>query len=216
MRFFSLVALMVILAGPAEAATPGRLEFELLRNDRPEGRHVVTVTQTSDGLDVRSQIDIRVRVGPVTAFRYEQTCREGWSDGALHSLNCTTVKGGRRTVVTARRQAGDLVVVGAGGDATFPLNALPTSWWVKPPLSGALIDTQTGQPLRARVERVGRETLQIGGAPVVTEHIRVVGTISADLWYDLQGRWVGCAFTASGQRFVYRLVSPVASAPSGV
>lgn len=217
MRSMALVAALALLcvSGTSSAAAPGRLEFELLRNGHPDGRHVITVASAAGGVSVRSQIDIAVRIGPITAYSFQQRCNESWSANALSALTCTTDKNGRRTNVSARRAGAALEVTGASGANAFPLTALPTSWWVRPPTNTrAMIDTQTGRPINVRVEHVGRETVQIAGRSVQADHIRVIGTLTADLWYDAQGRWIGCAFTMRGQRIQYRLVSPIDAAPA--
>ncbi|MEJ0061059.1 MAG: DUF6134 family protein [Terricaulis sp.] len=211
------LALAAISAPAAHAAAPGRLEFELLRNGHPDGRHIVEVTQTPAGFNVSTAVTIRVRVGPLTVFQYEQRCRETWAQDALASLACATTKQGRRSEVAARLADGRMLVTGASGETRFPLAALPTSWWTKPPVfNGAMIDTETGRAMNVRVTHVGRETLTIGGERVAADHVRVQGTLTADLWYDTEGRWIGCTFTAQGQRFEYRLVSPRGDGPRGL
>ncbi len=210
----------ILILAPADAAavasaSPGRLEFEILRNGEPAGRHVVEVSGSGEAFRAASQVDIRIDVGPVTVFRYAQTCRESWTAGALATLDCSTLKGGRRTAVSARREGAGLVVTGAGGDARFAASAIPANWWLRPPASNdTMIDTETGRATPIRVTRMGRENFTLGGRTIQADRIRVQGTLTADLWYDTEGRWVGCAFTARGQRIEYRLVSPLSAAPA--
>jgi hypothetical protein len=94
------------------------------------------------------------------------------------------------------------------GTNSFPLNALPTSWWTRPRTgSMTMIDTQTGEPMRVRVANMGSEILRMGGRSVSAERVRVQGTLTVDLWYDADGRWIGCNFTARGQDIAYQLNS---------
>lgn len=204
-------------AADAAAASPGRLEFEILRNGEPTGRHVVQVSGSGDAFSASSQVSVRVALGPVTVFRYEQTCRETWAGGALSALTCNTLKAGRRTNVVARRDGEALLVSGSAGDARFASTAIPANWWLRPPVSNdTMIDTETGRATPIRVTRMGRENFTLDGRTIQADRVRVQGTLTADLWYDAEGRWVGCAFTARGQRITYRLVSPLSSAPSRV
>ena len=107
-----------------------------------------------------------------------------------------------------------LQVTGVDGARSFPLGTLPATWWQRPRASGSMIDTQNGRPIRVTVEHLGRETITVAGRQVQAEHVRVMGTVTADLWYDTQGRWVGCTFNYRGQRVQYRLVSPIEAAPA--
>jgi hypothetical protein len=218
MRSLALAALAAFCISSAATATPsdaGRTVFDVTRNGQPFGRHTIAVTGSGDQLRAQSDVAFRVDVGPMTMFRLEQSCTEIWSSGELSGLNCSTLKDGRRTRVRGEVRDGRLFVTGADGEHWFPLGAFPTTWWTQPPTSAsALIDTQTGAPMRVRVTRMGRETIDAGGQRIQAERIRVQGALTADLWYDDQGRWVGCAFTVRGQHIQYRLASPLSGLPA--
>ena len=218
MRSLALAALAAFCLTGAAAATPsdaGRTVFDVTRNGQPLGRHTIAVTGTEENLRARTEVAFRVDVGPLTMYRLEQTCTEVWEGGALSGLSCTTLKDGRRTRVRAEQRDGRLRVTGAGGEHWFPLSAMPASWWTRPPGEAAtMIDTQTGAPMRVRVTRVGRETIEAGGQHIQADRFRVQGTLTVDLWYDTEGRWVGCAFTTRGQEIRYRLASPLSAAPA--
>lgn len=218
MRSWSLAALTALFLSSAASAAPsdaGRLVFEVTRNGHPFGQHVVTVSDAGDALRAQSHVSLRANAGPITVFRLEQTCSETWSRGVLQGLTCSTLKDGRRTQVRAELQNGRLRVTGAEGENWFPLGAFPTSWWTRPPVgTTTLLDTQTGEPMRVTVRDMGRDTIEVGGRQIAAQRIRVQGTLTADLWYDAQGRWVGCAFNARGQRVEYRLATPLDSAPA--
>lgn len=219
MRSLALAATFAVcLSGAGAAAVPsdaGRIEFEVLRNGQPFGRHAISVTGAGDNLRAQTEVAMRAGVGPLTVFRLEQRCSETWSGGVLSSLSCSTLKDGRRTQVRAQMRDGRLHVTGAEGEHWFPLGVFPTTWWTKPPASAStLIDTETGAPMPVRVTRMGRETIDVGGQRIEAERIRVQGTLAVDLWYDAEGRWVGCAFTARGHNIEYRLASPLNAAPA--
>jgi hypothetical protein len=217
MRFVACVAMVAACLTGAAVAIPsetGRTEFEVLRNGQPFGRHTIVVSGTEGSLRAQSRVALRAAAGPITVFRLEQTCTETWTQGVLTGLSCTTLKDGRRTQVRAERRNNRIVVRGADGERVMPLNAFPASWWTKPPEGAMLINTETGEPMRVRVTHMGREAFELGGRRIQADRVRVHGTLTGDLWYDAEGRWVGCAFTARGQRIVYRLATPLANAPA--
>ncbi|MGE0595524.1 MAG: DUF6134 family protein [Hyphomonadaceae bacterium] len=218
MRIAAFAALAAFgLASTASAApsTAGRTEFEVLRNGQPFGRHVVQVSGSGGAFSVRSEVNLRVGAGPVTLYRYEQACRETWRDGALSSLECSTLKDGRRTQVSAQIEGAALNVSGADGARDFPPEAWPTTWWTRPPTDvDFMLNTETGTRMPVQVTRIGRETIEVGGAQIEADRYRVRGTLTVDLWYDSAGRWVGCTFTARGQRISYRLASARTAAPA--
>ena len=63
------------------------------------------MTQNGQGVSVRSELNVAVRIGPITAYSLRQTCREDWNAraSALNALTCNTLKNGRRMNVAVRR-----------------------------------------------------------------------------------------------------------------
>jgi hypothetical protein len=213
----TLATVFCVSSAPASAGTtPGRIEFQVMREGHPFGRQNVTVFQTAGGLVAETSADLRAALGPLTLFSYTQRCRELWRDGSMSDLRCLTVQNGRRKTVSSETRANALRVTGASGGITdFSAGTLPTSWWTRPPLNvHEMINTETGERLPVRVTRVGRETVETSSGRISADHIRVQGTLTVDLWYDDAGHWVGCAFTASGQHMTYRLLTPPSGAPS--
>jgi hypothetical protein len=49
------------------------------------------------------------------------------------------------------------------------------------------------------------ETIETASGTVDARRIRMSGTLTVDLWYDADGRWVGCEFEARGQSIRYVL-----------
>jgi len=217
MRSLIFAASLALIAPGASAAPSdaGRLEFDVTRNGQPFGRHTVTVSADNGDLRAHTSVMLRANVGPLTVYRMEQTCTETWRDGALAALDCATLKDGRRTRINARIESDRLRVSGAGGEHWFSRSAFPTSWWTRPPPQATtLIDTETGAPMQVRITPLGREMIEVGGARIAADRVRVQGTLTVDLWYDERGRWVGCRFTARGQTIEYRLATPLTSAPA--
>ncbi|MGQ0533225.1 MAG: DUF6134 family protein [Caulobacteraceae bacterium] len=207
MRPLALAALAaLVLSGVASAATTGRTAFDVTRNGQPFGRHTINVSGSDASMRVESRVALRANFGPITAYRLEQTCTETWANGSLASLNCSTLKDGRRTEVRGQAVDGRLRVTAGAASHVFPREAAPTSWWTRPRAgSVTMIDTQTGAPMRVRVTDMGRETIRINRRNVQADRVRVRGTLTVDLWYDEQGHWVGCNFTARGQQIAYQL-----------
>ena len=55
------------------------------------------------------------------------------------------------------------------------------------------------------VEQLGVELFDGPDGTVEAERVRMTGTLTVDLWYDGNGRWIGCEFEVRGQRIQYRL-----------
>lgn len=207
-------ACALTLAGTAAANTPGRVEFEILRNGRSTGTHVVDVRRVGDVTTATIAIDMAGRVGPF-AYAYKHRCTETWRGASLQSMSCTDQEDNKGVqAVRVAVEGGGLKVSGPGTNSSAPLAALPSSWW-RADLMGRtqMIDSRTGVVSPISVQRLGVEMVETASGPVQANHYRLRGTSVADIWYDTEGRWVKMSFKIRGQTFVYRARSPVAAAP---
>ncbi len=182
----------------ARADAPDDVAFDVYRNGAPFGEHVVSFDEKADGaLQVQVEIELRVGFGPLTVFRYEHESEEVWVGDDLVSLTASTLKDGERVRFSL-----------SNDDERYETVAglMPSSHWSGyPPGLPAVLNTETGEPMPVEIEELGLETIQTATGPVEARRIRMVGSVAVDLWYDLDGRWVGCAFSIRGQDIEYRL-----------
>ncbi|WP_203292282.1 DUF6134 family protein [Maricaulis parjimensis] len=189
----SLMAALWLAPASAYADTPDDIVFDVYRNGTPFGEHVVRFRELGDGeLEVDVDVRLRAGLGPITLFRYSHDSREIWRDGELVSLIAETFNDGEETGVTL-----------SGGD--LPVLPLSSHWRGYDPQLDRVFNTETGEPMDVEIEDFGIETLQTPNGAVQARRIRITGTLTADLWYDETGRWVGCAFQARGQDIRYVL-----------
>jgi hypothetical protein len=204
-------AVFAALGGSAEATRS--LAFDVFMNGDRVGRHSVTLTGPAGAETAQIAIDMAGAVGPIR-FSYSHRCTEQWDAGAIKSVSCKDTQGKRVRTLTATRVGDQLQVQGHSFKGLTPMPVLPSSWYRAQTLTASsLLDTRNGRVLPVRVRNMGAETLTLAEGPVAATRYRVRGTAEADIWYDAQGRWVGMKYSVFGQRFEYRKVSPLASAP---
>lgn len=188
----------VSCAQVARADAPVDVAFDVYRNGSPFGSHVVRFDDQADGsLQVRVDIELRAGFGPVTVFRYQHQSEEVWIDNDLVSLTASTLKDGEWTRVR----------LGPGDTQFDDLAGLtPSSHWSGyPPGLPLVLNTETGEPMPVEIEELGTESIPTPTGRIEARRIRMAGSVVVDLWYDLDGRWVGCAFSVRGQDIEYRL-----------
>lgn len=193
MRLIAAAALMLGLAAPVIAENPDQIAFDVYRNGQTFGEHVLDFTRDGEQTRVDVRIRLRAGLGPLTLFRYEHDSREIWRGDDLVEFESVTLKDGE-----------DLQVALDSADAA--LSSMPSSHWRQYDTGTlSLMNTETGEPLDVVVERIGEETLEIGGETIQTRRLRMTGSVVLDLWYDADGNWVRCEFTVRGQTIEYRL-----------
>ena len=187
----------------ALADTPDDVTFDVFRNGSPFGEHRVEFSERPDGrMEVEIEIGLRVGFGPVTVFRYEHESEEVWDGGELVSLTASTLKDGDRTrYALSRDEAGRLI-----SQDGWIEDLVPSSHW-SGYMAGlpAVLNTETGEPMDVTIEDLGMDRIETGSGLIDARRYRMTGSVTVDLWYDAEGRWVGCAFSIRDQNIVYRL-----------
>lgn len=191
-------------------ATDGAvIDFTVLRKGKPFGTHKLSFEREENGeLTVTTDVDLQVKFGPITAFKYRLDSVENWIDGKLVSLSGKSNNDGRKGEVVAEVADDQLVVDGTKFDGVLPLSTIPSSHWNRLQVyQGQMLSTETGEVLDIEVETLGEDVVQVDGQNVETTHYRLKSDITVDLWYDNQSRWVKLAFEVRGQDIEYVLNS---------
>jgi len=179
----SLAALAAgILATPGWAAPPsgGRLAFAVFRKQAQVGEHRMVFTRTGGLLDIVTEVEMRLAVGPIPLVRYSHRARERWRDGRFESLETSSSTNGRRDRVEARRDADAVLIATPRGERRMAGAAAPLTHWNPAILDGPLFNPQTGAPLKLTTQREA-------APPGVRWLIR--GEAEIDNWYDEAGVW---------------------------
>ena len=215
----SIAALALILPASAESVASesiaatwqpydgAKIAFDVLRKGKPFGTHIVSFEKDETGrLQVTTDVDLKVKVGPFTAFRYRLDSVETWRDGLLVALDGRTNDNGDASSVRASRNGTKLLVKGTAFQGSAPLDIVPSSHWnIEQVRSSEMLSTEDGSVLNMTIQPKGRETLEIDGQTVEANRYLLDSDIDIDLWYDDQGRWLKLIFEARNQEIEYRL-----------
>ncbi|MEM7460165.1 MAG: DUF6134 family protein [Pseudomonadota bacterium] len=197
----------VSLRTPWVATDGAVIDFTVLRKGKPFGRHLLTFERSDNGaLTVTTDVDLQVKFGPITAFKYRLDSVENWLDGQLTALSGKSNSDGRKGTVLATSEDGELAVESTKYTGTLPLTTIPSSHWNRLQVyQNQMLSTETGELLDIEVETIGADTVMVGGEAVPATHYRLKSDLTVDLWYDAQSRWVKLAFQVRGQDIEYVL-----------
>ncbi len=192
---------------PWTASDGAVIDFTVLRKGKPFGQHTLSFAKDEDGrLTVTTDVDLQVKFGPITAFKYRLDSVEEWVDGHLVALNGKSNNDGRKGKVSASIAGDQLVVDSTEFDGVLPLTVIPSSHWnILQVYQDQMLSTETGEVLPIDVEMLGNDTVTVEGDAIETTHYRLKSDITVDLWYDNQSRWVKLAFEVRGQEIEYVL-----------
>lgn len=188
-----LAAGLIALAPlPALAAAPrgGKLSFVVSRNGVVVGEHHMTFSGDAAAPRVVTEVEIRVKLGPVPVFRYRHAAEERWSDGRFASLETRTDANGRSRRVVARRTDAGVLIDNGRGRITAPVNAAPLTHWTTAAFGDPLFNPQEGKLLKISANRGGLETVRAAnGAALRATRWSLRGEAEIDNWYDAAGAW---------------------------
>lgn len=188
-----------------DAADAGRITFRVMRGGREIGTHQVTLRRQGDALHAHVEIDLKVRFGFLTVFRYSHRSHEIWRAGRLIQLESWTDDDGTEQRVNARARGDALEVVGPSGRIMVPGDIIPTSYW-HAGLRHArqLLDTQRGRILNVAMTQVpGTQAVSAAGRRVPARQFTMAGDLRLDIWYSPGGAWVKLAFETRGAQVTY-------------
>lgn len=209
-------ALPAAQAAGDPAAQPGLLRFEVSLDDRTIGEHSLRFDPQPDGsLRVAIDIDLDIKFGPFTVFRYSHRNRTHWQAGQLVSLQSETDDNGTRHRLRAVSGT-DVLEVYPGDDAPTVMRSstLPSTYWMYATTrQTVLLNSQTGEALNVSVLRIGHDPVPGPDGSIPATRYRMDGDLKIDLWYDDVGALVGLAFEARGSQITYRLVDRQGDVP---
>jgi hypothetical protein len=200
---------------PADATVPqpwsvkdgAVIDYTVLRKGKPFGSHVLTFKkQSDDAFTVTSDVDLDVKLGPISLFKYRLDATETWNNGKLVGLSGKTNNDGDKARVSASADGDMLNVDGTKFEGALPTSIIPSSHWnIRQVYSNRMLSTESGEVLDIEIVKVGTENIKVGSGSVDATHYRLMSDINVDLWYDNQSRWVKLKFEVDGQNIEYVL-----------
>ena len=203
MRIVALLSVLFAVATMPVSASELDAKFLIKHEGKVIGFHHVRGRETALGLVVDTDVEMRVKFGPIPLYKYDHESREVWRNGEIISIESATNDNGTKTSVFAHRKGDTLLIDGTLYSGPAPVDAVPPSYWDRSLInSRSVINTQTGEILDVGVEHIGPSAAPDNQA---AEQYRISGTIEVDVWYD-GSRWVGSHLFVDGEELVYELV----------
>ena len=186
---------------------PVRLAFGVLWRGQNVGSHEFAIDPDGrGGMSVRLSTKIRIRIGFITAYRYEQTSDEVWTDGVLTALNSTTNDDGQTSTVTGKRIADNIELRGPGGPYVAPGDSLTTTCvWNDAFVSRtSVIDVGDGTVVGLVVDDKGGSPVEkVGGGKDALRFDIITPYLAGSLWYPPQGFLLQARIERKGETLDY-------------
>jgi hypothetical protein len=192
----SLVGWLCAAVSNAEECTAGEVrEYEVVCRGKPAGNVVTKIVDTSDGLTTASTDAVLTLDFIVYTYRYEFHGREVWRGDRIVSVDDRAVDGGTKLSLRAGMDSRGFVIELPGKPTMVgPVPAMTTNYW-HAPAGGkgsalVLLDADQGVLHNVQIEDVTAEQFPAAGRVQHCTHYHLRGDLTADLWFDDQGRLV--------------------------
>lgn len=180
------------MARASAEPTPERLAFVALRNGHKIGEQLMTFDR-GDGVKVRTQTELAVKLGPVSLYRYRHDALERWRNDRFLSLDTQTNDNGKTQHVSARRDGSIVTIHPAGsGPRQASGDILPFTHWNRAIAKAPLFNPQDGKLLQETVAApVSGLVVLADGSSRQAEGVVFRGDAYIEDWYDGDGVWTG-------------------------
>lgn len=190
------------------ADEPVVLRYEIRKDGEAIGTETVRIATTGADTEVAVENHTRTTV-LFMDFAFDQERRELWRDGALRQLQVETNDDGTKSTLAANHGEAGWTVSVNGKAEQRPADSLPLVLWTdKVVAASSWFGTIDAVSYQARVEKLGDESVTIGGKPVMATHYRFSGEIERELWYGADGRLLKTTFKRKGFPIEFVRVTP--------
>ncbi len=179
-------------ANPWHALYGKQLVFDVYRNGKPVGLYQTQFRGEGDNWQVEARMELDVK-WLLWSFSYRYHAIETWKQGGLEGLDVQIDSNGDNQHFSFERQ-GDWLQEQGGEKVALPV--LATHHYDASVVnSDRVVNTLTGKINHISVKPMGIETLLIGDTAISANRYQYHGDLTqTEVWYDLNGRWVGLEF----------------------
>jgi hypothetical protein len=183
--------------------------FDVYLGDRKIGTH----TFDFDKNVLKSEANFKVKILFINAYQYQHTATEQWKSDCLASLEAHTKEDNKLFDVSGKASASHFNVTYQGKVQALPECTMTFAYWNPKILTQKkLLNPQNAEYLDTEITKIGNETIDVKGQPIMTTHYKLFGFLNEqnklkiDLWYDQQGNWVELkSITPENYEIVYKL-----------
>jgi Domain of unknown function (DUF6134) len=191
-------------AADGEPIEQGRWNFNVFLDDKKVGTHRFELFENGDSMQLQSEANFKYKFLFVTAYTYEHRADEVWANNCLRELNATTNANGKRSKVSGGVADQGFVLDADDDELELPKCIMTFAYWNPDFLDQQrLLNPQTGEYLEVSVEKVGGETIEVRGAPMLAKRFKLTAAgIDVTLWYSTNDEWLALESVAKGGRIL--------------
>ena len=147
------------------------VSFDIIRKNKNIGSLITTFKKEDDKLQIRTILDIKVKIMLFTAYKFFQDTTETWVDGEFVKIEgYTDFEDEREYYIKGNDLDENFIASGMDGELTLSNKILPLNYWNKKILEEEeIFDTQKGIVRKITVQKLENETINMNNKKIETE-----------------------------------------------
>ena len=159
-----IILLLLIFTGPAlcfPIPKDNEVSFDIIRKNKNIGSLITTFKKEDDKLQIRTILDIKVKIFLITAYKFFQDTTETWIEGEFVKIKgYTDFEDEREYYIEGNDLDENFIASGMDGELTLSNKILPLNYWNKKILEEEeVFDTQKGIVRKITVKKLENDII---------------------------------------------------------
>jgi hypothetical protein len=147
------------------------VSFDIIRKNKNIGSLITTFKKEDDKLQIRTILDIKVKVFLITVYKFFQDTTETWIEGEFVKIEgYTNFEDEREYYIEGNDLDENFIASGMDGELTLSNKILPLNYWNKKILKEEeVFDTQKGIVRKVTVQKLENDIIKINNKNIEAE-----------------------------------------------
>tara|TARA_Y100001001_G_scaffold95397_1_gene93111 strand:+ start:1843 stop:2517 length:675 start_codon:yes stop_codon:yes gene_type:complete len=147
------------------------VSFDIIRKNKNIGSLITTFKKEDDKLQIRTILDIKVKVFLITAYKFFQDTTETWIEGEFVKIEgYTNFEDEREYYIEGNDLDENFIASGMDGELTLSNKILPLNYWNKKILEEEeVFDTQKGIVRKITVQKLENDIIKMNNKNIEAE-----------------------------------------------
>ncbi len=147
------------------------VSFDIIRKNKNIGSLITTFKKEDDKLQIRTILDIKVKVFLITVYKFFQDTTETWIEGEFVKIEgYTNFEDEREYFIEGNDLDENFIASGMDGELTLSNKILPLNYWNKKILEEEeAFDTQKGIVRKITVQKLENDIIKINNKNIEAE-----------------------------------------------
>ena len=147
------------------------VSFDIIRKNKNIGSLITTFKKEDDKLQIRTILDIKVKVFLITVYKFFQDTTETWIEGEFVKIEgYTNFEDEREYYIEGNDLDQNFIASGMDGELTLSNKILPLNYWNKKILEEEeVFDTQKGIVRKITVQKLENDIIKMNNKKIEAE-----------------------------------------------